>query len=73
MKYRVTMMVDIEEVRDMTEERKSLPQRDPEEETATPAPAINQLACGIQEAATALGVSRSSIYILINEGQLHTV
>jgi excisionase family DNA binding protein len=73
MRYLITMTVDIEEVREKVTSKK--PSVVPEPEAVKPAPVttFEQLVFGIKDAAVALGISRTSIFNLIKEGQLPVV
>ncbi len=73
MRYLVTMTIDIEEVMEKASMKKPTPTRIPEEPKPPTMPMNDQLVFGIQEAANLLGISRSSIYILIREGKLPVV
>lgn len=76
MRYIITMTVDIVEVQEPQKDRK--PQKSTEITTSNfelPAKkaAMTPLLFGIKDAAKMLGVSRSSIYVLLKEGKLAPV
>ena len=75
MRYLITMTVDVEEVtvRKPGRPRKAMPDPDVTIPLPPPAPSVQQVAYGIREAAEVLGISRTSVYKLINEKQLSVV
>jgi len=75
MRYLITMTVDVEEVtvRKPGKSRKTAPDPEVTIPLPPPAPSVQQVAYGIKQAAEVLGISRSSVYKLINEKQLSVV
>jgi excisionase family DNA binding protein len=78
MRYLVTMTIDIEEV----PERRGRAPRPMERPAETPKPEtvapplrgpIQPMVYGLKDVAKLLGISRSSVYILLKEGQLSPV
>lgn len=73
MRYLITMTVDVEEVREKRSKPERIPPAVPEEKKPPVSLPIDQFAYGIKEAASALGISRTSMYYLIKEGKLKVV
>ncbi|HEY3401535.1 MAG TPA: helix-turn-helix domain-containing protein [Geothrix sp.] len=78
MRYLVTMTIDVEELpaRGPGRPRKTVPEPavvQPPAPAPAPAPHSRQMAYSVPEAALALGVSKSSVWKLIKEGDLPAV
>ncbi len=78
MRYLVTMTIDVEELpaRGPGRPRKTVPEPEvapPPPPVPAPAPSSRQVAYSIPQAALALGISKTSVWKLIKEGDLPAV
>jgi len=79
MRYLITMTVDVEElpVRGPGRPRKTVPEPEvvppPPPPVPAPAPSSRQVAYSVPQAALALGISKTSVWKLIKEGDLPAV
>jgi excisionase family DNA binding protein len=75
MRYLITMTVDVEEVtvRKPGRPRKAVPDPEVTSPLPPPAPSVQQVAYSVPQAALALGISKTSVWKLIKEGDLPAV
>lgn len=76
MRYLVTMTIDIEEVKEKVVPKKPTPAPPPVEPTIKPVPTeqpAGPMLYSIKQVGAALGISRSVVYQLINEGALPVI